>query len=321
MKSLPRSIDNAFPLIFAPIDGITDAPFRSAIDKHFPRWDYFFTDFFRVPSNPSARFSEKIILGHLGDSVYRNQKLRQKTVLQFLVSAHGKKQSGQLAKLVSDMEIPWLDINVGCPSKKVFGHQGGAYLLGDLDNLRAIVQEIRKNYLYFLSAKIRLGINDDANFTEIIKLLQDEGVDLITLHPRTRAQFYNGKSNWQYITQAVQQLNIPVIGNGDVNSTDDIWRMKEETGCYGVMIGRSAVTNPLLAKNYKEKTDQNLTWPQLSLFLDDVKIAYLEQNVEPWQILKRLKLLLKLMGTMIDGQQIYQRLTMKNLIAFENSLK
>ncbi len=304
-------------LIFAPIDGVTDAPFRSAIMKSFPEWDYYFTDFFRVPT--TYKITTKEILSTFGPSIYSDESLRKKTVFQILSSF--KSNSEVVAKITSDLQITWLDLNLGCPSKTVFNHRGGSFLLGNLKELRSIVEKIRKNYLFFFSVKMRIGVNDDLDFFETIKILEGEGVDLITVHPRTRAQFYQGTSDWNYIKLAVTKVNIPIVGNGDIKNSNDIHRMNSITNCHGIMIGRAAIKNPLLAKNYHQKEENHLSIQQIITLLEEIKFSYFALDLSSDQTLQRLKLLLKTWGGNLCQQTISDLLKTTDLLIFETLLK
>ncbi len=231
-------------LIFAPMDGITDPLYRAVINTVCPEWDFQFTDFLRLPSVSTLK--QKNVIDFVGVDFDA-----KKNPLQILTNKLAAKPDS--FKAIDDTEVLWLDLNFGCPANKVCSHHGGASLLDRQDDLRLIVQIAKKNFSKFLSAKIRLGVNDDKNFLENLKILEGEGVDAITIHPRTRAQMYGGRSSWEHIALAVSRLKIPVIGNGDVVTVADYERMLSETGCHSVMIGRGALANPWLADEIKHK--------------------------------------------------------------------
>lgn len=146
---------------------------------------------------------------------------------------------------VAAMGADVCDINMGCPANKILKGCAGASLTGDLPRARAIVRAIRRAVAIPLTVKLRTGLNDQAlTFTELGRLCQDEGVDAITLHPRTARQQYTGAADWSAIARLKQCVTIPVIGNGDVTTADDALRMQRETGCDAVMIGRASLINP-----------------------------------------------------------------------------
>lgn len=268
------------PIIFAPLEGITDPLFREVILELYPEWDYVYTDFFRIP--PEGRIAPTRLMAHMGDKIYRNQILRSKTPFQLLASPTS--QSGECASVLAELEIPWVDLNVGCPSKKVNAHHGGAWLMSEPRELQKIISSLRRNYLGFLSVKIRSGFKDDSNFDEITKMVEGEGADLLTVHPRTKTQMYLGLSDWSYIKRAKELISIPVIGNGDIHTPADIVQMINISGCDGVMIGRGGVANPGMAalKRGIQNPSSNSTF--LSRFIEKMEAEHPEEVC-----LKRLK--------------------------------
>jgi tRNA-dihydrouridine synthase B len=235
-------------LLFAPMEGITDAVYRKALHEVFPEWDRYSTDFLRLPSQ--GEYSDQKMIQHFGEDLFRSQAHKKKTTFQILTTP--KCNNIHHIKLLDQLGFTHLDINLGCPSKRVNSHQGGAYLLSDLVALKGILTEARESFQGHLSAKIRIGYRDDKDFLSIIKLIEDEGIDSLTIHARTRDQLYLGKANWKYLKQAVETLKIPVIGNGDIWELNDISAMFQETGCHAVMLGRGALKTPWMAGLYQE---------------------------------------------------------------------
>lgn len=138
-----------------------------------------------------------------------------------------------------------IDINMGCPVRKVVGSGAGSALLQDPDKVRAIVSAVRRATNLPLTVKIRTGWSAaSANYLQIGRIVADEGADAITLHPRTRAQMFEGRSDWTQIAELKSQLAIPVLGSGDLFSAADVLAMLAQTGCDGVMIARGALGNP-----------------------------------------------------------------------------
>lgn len=235
-------------LLFAPMEGVTDEAYRIALMKTFPEWDLFFTDFLRVPT--TGKVNERIILDHYGKRIYENPKLREKNSYQILTTHRAQTQS--VVEIINDLNFKHLDLNLGCPSKKVNSHFGGAYLLSDQKALRDILKLIRSIFKNHFTVKMRIGYRDDSNFLDLIKLIEDEGVEAITIHARTRDQLYQGTADWNYIKTAVNATKLPIIGNGDIWTADDIEDIFEKTKCHSAMFGRSALKTPWLAKIYKE---------------------------------------------------------------------
>lgn len=268
-------------LIFAPLEGITDAEYREVVAELAPEWDYFFTDFFRVPS--ADKIPSKCLLEHFSNALYHRPQLRAKTVFQLLAAPNSNCLSA--VKILNDLDIPWIDLNAGCPSRKVNAHCGGAWLMSEPKELQKIIQVLRKNFSKRLSVKIRSGYRDTNQFDEVLKIIQGEGVDLLTVHPRTRDQLYQGTANWDFITQAVQKLSIPVIGNGDLLSTEDMQRMLDQTGCHALMVGRAAVGDPSMAAKFKMIASPLTSYHYLNCYAQKL----LEGGRSHETVLKRLK--------------------------------
>ncbi len=148
-----------------------------------------------------------------------------------------------------------IDLNLGCPAKKIVNDGGGSALLNDLNELKLILKAMRKNISGIFTIKIRAGWDDSSrNCFEVLQIAEGEGVQALTLHARTRAQGYSGKSDWDLIRSLKEKAAIPIIGNGDVQSADDARRMLRETGCDGVMTGRGAFENPWIFADYRAGT-------------------------------------------------------------------
>ncbi|RPJ04590.1 MAG: tRNA dihydrouridine synthase DusB [Deltaproteobacteria bacterium] len=138
-----------------------------------------------------------------------------------------------------------VDINMGCPSRKVTDTGAGADLMRFPHKVETILGEVRRKIRCPLTIKIRSGWDANSiNAVEISRIAEGSGVDAITLHPRTRAQWFHGRADWRLIGEVKGAVGIPVIGNGDVTTPHLVTRMVEETGCDGVMIGKGALGNP-----------------------------------------------------------------------------
>ena len=150
-----------------------------------------------------------------------------------------------------------IDINMGCPVPKVaISSQAGSALLKNPDKVYEIVKSVVESVPIPITVKIRSGWDENnINAVEIAKVIERAGASAITVHPRTRKQGYSGKADWNIIKQVKESVNIPVIGNGDINSCYDAKRMLEETKCDAVMIGRGVLGNPWLIKECIEYLD------------------------------------------------------------------
>jgi nifR3 family TIM-barrel protein len=138
-----------------------------------------------------------------------------------------------------------IDINMGCPVRKVVGTGSGSALLREPDKVKNIIRQVRAATTLPLTIKIRSGWQaDDPNYLEIGRIAEGEGCDAITLHPRSRCQMFDGHAAWEHLRELKRHLSIPVIGSGDLFSSKDVVRMLEETGCDGAMIARGAMGAP-----------------------------------------------------------------------------
>ncbi len=161
------------------------------------------------------------------------------------------------ARVCQDLGFDIVDINLGCPVKKVVRCNGGSGLLRDLPLVERILRAVRATITIPLTVKFRAGWNDrELVSVPLARIAEDCGLDAIALHPRTREQGYSGKADWDRIAEVKAAVRIPVIGNGDVISPEDAFRMVHETGCDAVMIGRAASYNPWIFRQidqYREK--------------------------------------------------------------------
>lgn len=159
----------------------------------------------------------------------------------------------EATRMVEDLGFDAIDLNLGCPAKKVVKACGGSALLRETKLLEEILKTIRAATSLPFTIKIRAGWSE----TEIVsvqvgKMAEDIGINAIAFHPRTRVQGFSGHSDWNLIGQLKEALNIPVIGNGDIVTPEDAFRMRRETGCDGVMIGRGALSNPWIFRQIQE---------------------------------------------------------------------
>ena len=162
----------------------------------------------------------------------------------------------EMAKRIEERPFAILDINMGCPVPKVVNNHEGSALMKDPKLVEAIVSKTVKAIQKPVTVKIRKGFNDSMiNAVEIAKIAEASGAAAVAVHGRTREQYYSGEADWDIIRQVKEAVQIPVIGNGDVNSPERAKKLIEQTGCDGIMIGRAVRGNPWLFSRIQEYLD------------------------------------------------------------------
>jgi tRNA-dihydrouridine synthase B len=153
-----------------------------------------------------------------------------------------------------------IDVNMGCPARRVVSGGRGAALLSDPALIGRLIRRLVASLPVPVTAKIRLGWDADSrNYIEVARALEDTGIALIAVHGRTRAQQYSGQADWSAIAEVKQAVSVPVLANGDVRTVEDIDRIRAETGCEGAMIGRGAIGNPWI---FARRPLAEVTWPE-----------------------------------------------------------
>ena len=162
------------------------------------------------------------------------------------------------AGMVEELGFDMVDVNLGCPAKKVV-KCGGSGLLRDLKSLEQVLRAVRSAVQIPMTIKVRAGWDESSIVAvEVAKMAEQIGVEGIAVHPRTRAQGYSGRADWNVIAAVKQSVHMPVIGNGDINSPEDAMRMFRETGCDAVMIGRAASNNPWIFRQIAQFAETGL---------------------------------------------------------------
>jgi tRNA-dihydrouridine synthase B len=225
-------------VILAPMAGITDLPFRT-IARSFG-CGLAFTEM--VSASGLVRGTEKTFR-YLASSPADRP-------LGVQLFGNDPETMAAAAGVAADRGADLLDVNMGCPVKKVAKTGSGASLMRDPERVAAILRAVRKASTLPLTVKIRAGWNArQVNALEIGQIAEECGVDAVILHPRTADQGFIGRSDWRLIAALKGRLHVPVIGSGDVRCPEDAGRMLGETGCDGVMVGRGALGNPWLIGN------------------------------------------------------------------------
>jgi tRNA-dihydrouridine synthase B len=236
---LPYPAAAETPLLLAPMAGVSEAPFRR-ISRDLGA-DVVITEF--LSSEAIRRRIGKTLEGCEFDEVER----------PIGIQIYGADPSAmaEAAELITKHYSPdFIDINFGCPVKKVVQRNGGSGCLRDMHLVSRIIRDVVSATHLPVTVKTRSGWNDESrNPIGIALAMQEAGAKAFTLHARTRTQMFTGHANWDEIAMVKEALSIPVIGNGDVNSAEDVLKMKEHTNCDAIMIGRGAFGNPWLFRD------------------------------------------------------------------------
>ena len=253
-----------FPLLLAPMEDVSDPPFRSVCKQNGA--DLMFTEF--ISSEGLIRDAEKSTQKL---DIYDSER-------PIGIQIFGDKiESMKKAASISEAANPEIiDINYGCPVKKVTCKGAGAGILLDIDKMQKMTSEIVKQVKKPVTVKTRLGWDDNSiKIVEVAERLQDVGIQALTIHGRTRKQMYKGEANWEYIAKVKNnpRINIPIFGNGDINSPEKAKKYKNKYGVDGIMIGRSAIGNPWIFNEIKAyiKENKHIKKPSLNDRIETVK--------------------------------------------------
>jgi tRNA-dihydrouridine synthase B len=238
----PFTVDANVPLYLAPMAGVSESPFRQLCHEHGA--DAVVTEF--LSAEGIRRENEATVRKLSFDAAERPIGVQ--------IFGAEPDAMADAARFVSDVFQPeFIDINFGCPVKKVVRRNGGSGCLRDLGLVEAVIRAVSAATPLPVTCKIRSGWNEEMrNPVEIALRCQDAGARVLALHPRTRTQMYSGSARWEEIAAVVQALDIPVLGNGDIRTAEDAIRMHEQTGCAGIMIARGSYGQPWIFNQVKD---------------------------------------------------------------------
>ena len=241
----PFPVAAQVPLYLAPMAGVSESPFRRLCRRYGA--DVVVTEFL---SAEGIRRENEATIAKLRFS----QDEHPIGVQIFGGDPHAM---GEAAALVTDVFQPdFVDINFGCPVKKVVKRNGGSGCLRDLGLVQDVIRAVTRSTHLPVTCKIRSGWNEEMRDPVTIGLrCQDAGVKVLALHPRTRTQMYSGSARWEEIAAVVDALDIPVLGNGDIKTPDDAIRMWQQTKCAGIMIARGSFGQPWIFDQVRDILD------------------------------------------------------------------
>lgn len=253
-----------FPLLLAPMEDVSDPPFRAVCKKNGA--DLMYTEFIS---------SE----GLIRDAIKSRQKLdifEEERPVGIQIFGGDEEAMAMSAKIVDTVQPDLLDINFGCPVKKVVCKGAGAAVLKDIDLMIRLTKAVIKSTSIPVTVKTRLGWDfDSINIIEVAERLQDVGVQALSIHGRTRSQLYKGEADWSWIEKVKNnpRMHIPIFGNGDVDSPEKALEYKNKFGIDGIMIGRAAIGYPWFFREVKHffNTGKRLAPPTLEERLDVIK--------------------------------------------------
>ena len=261
-----------FPLLLAPMEDVSDPPFRALCKQHGA--DVLYTEF--ISSEGLIRDAEKSTIKL---DIYDFERPIGIQIFGYDI------ESMRLATEICEKAKPeFIDINYGCPVKKVANKGAGVGILKDIPKMVEMTKEIVKATSIPVTVKTRLGWDDDTKYiVEVAEKLQDVGIKALSIHGRTRKQMYKGEADWTLIGKVKNnpKMHIPIFGNGDVNTPEKVQEVKNKYGVDGVMIGRAAIGNPWIFNEIKHflKTGNHLSPPAIT---DRVKACkqHLKHSIE-----------------------------------------
>lgn len=254
----------------APMEGLIDHPLREILTAQ-GGYDYCVTEFIRVVDQ---LLPEQVFLRSCPELKQGGKTLAGTQVHVQLLGSDLNAMADNACRAI-ELGAPAISLNFGCPAKGTNQRQGGAVLLKEPDRIYQIVNAVKAalpvNTL--LTAKMRLGYEDDALALDNALAIEGAGASNLTVHARTKKQGYKPPAHWHLIKSIADTLNIPVIANGDIFTVQDYHACKLASGCEHVMLGRGAVSVPDLAKQICDDTHTALIWPQVQALL----LNYLQQ--------------------------------------------
>ncbi len=261
-KVFPFKVASATPIYLAPMAGVSESPFRRLCHQHGA--DVVVTEFLSAEGirreNPAT--------------VSKLRFREEERPIGVQIFGSDPTAMADAARLVTELFEPdFVDINFGCPVKKVVRRNGGSGCLRDMPLVQSIIRAVSAATHLPVTCKIRSGWNEEMRTpVEIALRCQDAGARALALHARTRTQMYSGSANWDEIAAVTAALDIPVLGNGDIKTPGDALRMHQQTGCDGIMIGRGSFGQPWIFRQTRALLD-GTTYPETPAVAERFAVA------------------------------------------------
>lgn len=267
----PVNFDD-FPLFLAPMEDVSDPPFRALCKRE--GCDMMYSEFISVEG----------LIRNATKSVQKLDIYDEERPIGIQIFGADIDSMKRAAEIVEEAGPEVLDINYGCPVKKVVCKMAGAGILQDIPKMVNLTAEIVKSTELPVTVKTRLGWDDNSKYIEdVAERLQDVGIKALSIHGRTRKQMYKGEADWTLIGKIKEnpRVTIPIIGNGDIDSPQKAIEYKNRYGVDGIMIGRAAIGNPWIFRQMKHyfKTGETLEKPSLDMRINTVR-EHLQRSLD-----------------------------------------
>jgi len=263
-----REIFASRRLLLSPMSGVTDMVFRDLCRRHGADFSYceFVSADGVLHGNASTRELMELSPGE--------------TNVGIQLFGSNPNSLAEAAREAERLGPTLIDLNFGCPVKKVVKKNGGSALLCNVPLVEEITRAVVESTRVPVTAKIRLGWSTNSmNYMEVCQMLEEAGACAITIHGRTRDQLFRGSADWEPIAEVKAAATVPIVGNGDVCSGDDYLRMRRETGCDAVMIARAAIGNPFVFEEMKAAEENRPYQPPTVAQIIDVILDHLDREI------------------------------------------